>query len=99
MTDIGPLAASTQAKFGDVGVHAIVRNGRTVHAVALGQWVGDEQAPELACGTGVAGWSPSALAPTRAEVTCVRCLRRVGPPTTQSRQLTLFGEDEAPIAS
>ncbi|MFE3002735.1 hypothetical protein ACFXG4_48225 [Nocardia sp. NPDC059246] len=77
MTDIAPLAASTRAVFGDPGVHAVIRSGRTVHAVirsgrtvhavSLGQWIGDEEVPELLCHTGVAGWSPTALAPTRAE--------------------------------
>ncbi|MGW6123088.1 hypothetical protein ACWFRF_28885 [Nocardia sp. NPDC055165] len=53
MTDIAPLAASTRAVFGSPGVHAVVRSGRTVHAVSLGQWVGDEEVPELLCHTGV----------------------------------------------
>ncbi|MBF4999133.1 hypothetical protein IRT45_18455 [Nocardia sp. BSTN01] len=70
MTDIAPLAASTRAVFGDPGVHAVVRAGRTVHAVVLGQWVGDEQAPELLCHTGVSGWSPTVLEAMRADVTC-----------------------------
>lgn len=98
MTDIAPLAASTRAVFGAPGVHAVVRAGRTVHAVSLGQWVGDEEVPELLCHTGVSGWSPTALAPTRADVTCARCLRRIGASTSQPRQLLLFGEDEAPTA-
>ncbi|WP_280203242.1 hypothetical protein [Nocardia cyriacigeorgica] len=99
MTDIAPLAASTRAVFGAPGVHAVVRSGRTVHAVRLGQWVGDEEVPELLCHTGVAGWSPTALAPTRAEVTCARCLRRIGQSSTVSRQLLLFGNDEEPAAA
>ncbi|WP_429422638.1 hypothetical protein [Nocardia sp. GAS34] len=90
MTDIAPLAASVRARFGDPGVHAVVRAGRTVHAVALGQWVGDEQAPELLCHTGVAGWSPDALAPTWEPITCGRCLRRLGGPSTNILQLPLF---------
>ncbi|MFF5037571.1 hypothetical protein [Nocardia salmonicida] len=94
MTDIAPLAASTRAVFGAPGVHAVVRSGRTVHAVHLGQWVGDEEVPELLCHTGVAGWSPTALAPTRADVTCARCLRRLGRSTTEPRQLQLFGDEE-----
>ncbi|MEV6073388.1 hypothetical protein AB0L82_43160 [Nocardia sp. NPDC052001] len=94
MTDIAPLAASTRAVFGDPGVHAVVRSGRTVHAVGLGQWVEGEEVPELLCHTGVAGWSPTALAPTRAAVTCVRCLRRIGDSGTASRQLPLFGDDQ-----
>ncbi|WP_194814183.1 hypothetical protein [Nocardia sp. XZ_19_385] len=94
MTDISPLAASARAVFGDAGVHAVVRAGRTVHAVSLVQWVGGQEAPELLCRTGVAGWSPAALAPTRAEVTCARCLRKVGGGSAPaSRQLPLFGED------
>ncbi|MFE3989955.1 hypothetical protein ACFXPR_36235 [Nocardia tengchongensis] len=68
MTDISPLAASARARFGDAGVHAIVRAGRTVHAVSLGAWVEDEEVPELLCRTGIAGWSPTVLQPTRAEV-------------------------------
>ncbi|WP_040742251.1 hypothetical protein [Nocardia tenerifensis] len=92
MTDIAPLAASSRAAFGDPGVHAVVRAGRTVHAVALGQWVGEEEVPELLCRTGVAGWSPAALEPTRAAVTCARCLRRIGGQTLASQQLPLFGE-------
>ncbi|MGW4720772.1 hypothetical protein [Nocardia sp. NPDC004260] len=95
MTDIAPLAASTRAVFGDPGVHAVVRSGRTVHAVSLGQWVGDEEVPELLCHTGVAGWSPTALAPTRAEVTCARCLRKLGGSTFPAHQLPLF-DDERP---
>ncbi|WP_156370631.1 hypothetical protein [Nocardia arizonensis] len=98
MTDIAPLAASTRAVFGAPGVHAVVRAGRTVHAVSLGQWVEDEEVPELLCHTGVAGWSPTALVPTRADVTCVRCLRRIGAGTTALRQLLLFGDDEVPAA-
>lgn len=94
MTDIAPLAASTRAAFGDPGAHTVVRASRTVHAVALGQWVGEEFVPELLCRTGVAGWLPSALAPTRAEVTCARCLRRIDAPSTTARQLLLFGENE-----
>jgi hypothetical protein len=35
MADIALLAASVRAKFGDPGVHAVVRAGRTVHAVSL----------------------------------------------------------------
>ncbi|WP_331757758.1 hypothetical protein [Nocardia sp. NBC_01388] len=95
MTDIAPLAAFARAKFGDPGVHAIVRAGRTVHAVALGQWVGTEEVPELLCHTGVAGWSPSALQPTRAAVTCVRCLRSLHSDSDDatSRQLSLFSRD------
>ncbi|MFE3026117.1 hypothetical protein ACFXO9_14975 [Nocardia tengchongensis] len=93
MTDISPLAASTRARFGDAGVHAIVRAGRTVHAVSLGEWVEGEVVPELLCRTGVAGWSPAALAPTRAEVTCARCLRRIGGGSS-SGQLPLFGDDQ-----
>ncbi|MFC9898505.1 hypothetical protein ACFVMC_32845 [Nocardia sp. NPDC127579] len=91
MTDISPLAAVARSTFGDPGVHAVVRAGRTVHAVSLGQWIGEEEAPELLCRTGVAGWSPDALVPTRAAVTCARCLRRLGGPIDQSRQLPLFG--------
>ncbi|MEV6773840.1 hypothetical protein AB0N05_34915 [Nocardia sp. NPDC051030] len=94
MTDIAPLAASAREKFGDPGVHAIVRNGRTVHAVSLGQWIGAEEVPELLCHTGVAGWSPSALQPTRADVTCVRCLRSLNSDIdTYSSQLPLFSRD------
>jgi hypothetical protein len=94
MTDIAPLAAFARAKFGDPGVHAIVRSGRTVHAVSLGQWVDAEQVPELLCHTGVAGWSPAALQPTRAAVTCVRCLRTLDPEGDHlSSQLSLFGRD------
>ncbi|WP_459964112.1 hypothetical protein [Nocardia sp. IFM 10818] len=93
MTDIAPLAASTRAQFGDPGVHAVVRSGRTVHAVRLGEWVAGEEVPELLCHTGVAGWSPAALEPTRAEVTCVRCLRRIGGAGASAHQLPLFGED------
>ncbi|MEV0764794.1 hypothetical protein [Nocardia sp. NPDC050435] len=78
MTDISPLAAWTRAIFGNAGVHAVVRTGRTVHAVSLGQRVAGEQAPGSMCHTGVAGWSPDALLPTRAQVTCARCLRRLG---------------------
>ncbi|MEU0876802.1 hypothetical protein [Nocardia brasiliensis] len=89
MTDIAPLAASARAAFGDPGVHAVVRSGRTVHAVSLGEWVGEEIVPELLCRTGVAGWSPAALEPTRAEVTCARCLRRLGGPHATA-QLPLF---------
>ncbi|WP_067476203.1 hypothetical protein [Nocardia amamiensis] len=99
MTDIAPLAASARAVFGAPGVHAVVRDGRTVHAVSLGQWVGNEEVPELLCHTGVAGWSPTALSPTRADVTCARCLRRIGAPSTGSRQLLLFGEDEHGITT
>ncbi|MGW5380744.1 hypothetical protein ACWESM_35400 [Nocardia sp. NPDC003999] len=95
MTDIAPLAASTRAVFGDPGVHAVVRSGRTVHAVSLGQWVGGEEVPELLCHTGVAGWSPTALAPTRAEVTCARCLRKLGGSAFPAHQLPLF-DDEHP---
>lgn len=94
MTDIAPLAASSRATFGDPGVHAVVRSGRTVHAVSLGQWVGDEEVPELLCHTGVAGWSPAALEPTREAVTCARCLRRTGRQSIASQQLPLFGELE-----
>ena len=93
MTDIAPLAASTRAVFGDPGVHAVVRAGRTVHAVSLGNWIGDEQAPELLCHTGVAGWSPTALEPTRAEITCARCLRKLGDPRPTSQQLHLFSDE------
>ncbi|NKY53897.1 hypothetical protein [Nocardia vermiculata] len=93
MTDIAPLAASTRAVFGVLGMNAVVRAGRTVHAVSIGQWVADEEVPELLCRTGVAGWSPTALAPTRAEVTCVRCLRRIGASATAPQQLLLFGND------
>ncbi|MBF6138275.1 hypothetical protein IU501_35470 [Nocardia otitidiscaviarum] len=87
------MAASARAVFGDPGVHAVVRSGRTVHAVQLGHWIGDEEVPELLCHTGVAGWSPTALEPTRAEVTCARCLRRLGGSAHSSRQLPLFGDD------
>lgn len=93
MTDIAPLAASTRAAFGDPGVHAVVRSGRTVHAVGLGQWFDEQQVPELLCHTGVAGWSPAALEPTRAEVTCARCLRKLGRSGSLSRQLPLFGDE------
>ncbi|MGW3546060.1 hypothetical protein ACWDNI_36750 [Nocardia niigatensis] len=44
------------------------------------------------CRTGVAGWSPTVLEPTRVEVTCARYLRELGGPAT-SRQLPLFGDD------
>ncbi|MEU8894878.1 hypothetical protein [Nocardia sp. NPDC048505] len=91
MTDISPLAASARAVFGEPGVHAVVRSGSTVHAVTLGHWVGGEEVPELICRTGVAGWSPDALVPTRAALTCARCLRRLGVSSgAQSRQLPLF---------
>ncbi len=90
MTDIAPVAASTRAAFGDPGVHAVVRSGRTVHAVRLGRWIGEEEAPELLCRTGVAGWTPTALAPTRSAVTCARCLRSLGGSAPRSRQLDLF---------
>ncbi|MRH89602.1 hypothetical protein GFY24_19500 [Nocardia sp. SYP-A9097] len=94
MTDIAPLAAFARAKFGDPGVHAIVRNGRTVHAVGLGHWIGTEEVPELLCHTGVAGWSPNALRPTRAAVTCVRCLRTLNENSdSTSPQLPLFSRD------
>ncbi|WP_067693471.1 hypothetical protein [Nocardia jejuensis] len=94
MTDFAPLAASARASFGDPGVHAIVRNGRTVHAVSLGRWFGSEDVPELLCHTGVAGWSPSALQPTRADVSCVRCLRSLNADgDALSSQLSLFGRD------
>lgn len=93
MTDIAPLAASARSRFGDSGVHAVVRAGRTVHAVSLGGWVGGEQVPELLCHTGVAGWSPDALEPTRAEITCARCLRRLGDTRAPAHQLPLFGQD------
>ncbi|MEU6586491.1 hypothetical protein [Nocardia sp. NPDC046763] len=92
MTDIAPLASAARAVFGDPGVHAVVRRGRTVHAVSLGQWVEGEEVPELLCRTGVAGWSPTVLEPTRSEVTCARCLRKLGGPST-SRQLPLFGDN------
>lgn len=88
VTDIAPLAAVARARFGDPGVHAFVRSGRTVHAVSLGEWIDDEQVPELLCHTGVAGFSPAALEPTRFEVTCARCLRRIG--GSGGRQLVLF---------
>ena len=92
MTDLGPLAAGARAEFGDRGVHAIVRNGRTVHAVQLGQWVGAELAPELLCHTGVSGWDPDVLRPTLAPVTCARCLRILGASIAPaSTQLPLFG--------
>ncbi len=94
MTDISPLAAGARAKFGDSGVHAIVRNGRTMRAVQLGQWVGAELAPELLCHTGVSGWDPDVLQATSAPVTCARCLRILGAhiaPT--SAQLLLFGDE------
>ncbi|MFC9893468.1 hypothetical protein ACFVMC_07220 [Nocardia sp. NPDC127579] len=93
MTDISPLAASARAVFGDPGVHAVVRAGRTVHAVRLGRWVGDEEVPELLCHTGVSGWSPDALVPTRAAVTCARCSRRLGGPAP-THQLPLFGMEQ-----
>ncbi|MFE2962005.1 hypothetical protein [Nocardia tengchongensis] len=93
MTDIAPLASAARAVFGDPGVHAVVRAGRTVHAVSLGAWVEDEEVPELLCRTGIAGWSPTVLQPTRADVTCARCLRRLGGPPT-SWQLSLFGDDQ-----
>lgn len=92
MTDISPLAAVARAAFGDPGVHAVVHQGRTVHAVRLGRWIGAEEAPELICHTGVAGWSPDALHPTREAVTCARCLRILGmrPPAAGAVQLLLF---------
>lgn len=94
MTDISPLAAGARARFGDRGVHAIVRNGRTVHAVQLGQWVGEELAPELLCHTGVSGWDPDILRPTLAPVTCARCLRILGASITPAAtQLRLFGDE------
>ncbi|MBF6284495.1 hypothetical protein REK76_29360 (plasmid) [Nocardia farcinica] len=92
MTDISPLANAARAKFGDPGIHALVRSGRTVHAVRLGQWVGGEEVPELVCRTGVAGWDPAALVATRAEVTCARCRRVLGG-TYPEAQLLLFGRD------
>ncbi|MGW5107659.1 hypothetical protein [Nocardia sp. NPDC004123] len=92
MTDIAPLASAARAVFGDPGVHAVVRSGRTVHAVSLGHWIEGEEVPELLCHTGVAGWSPTALEPTRAEVTCARCLRKIGGSVASSRQLALFGD-------
>lgn len=97
MTDISPLAAVARAAFGDPGVHAVVRDGRTVHAVRLGRWIGSEEAPELTCRTGVAGWSPDALRPTRAEVTCARCLRILGAPASAAGagQLLLFDRQSA----
>ncbi|MFJ1455248.1 hypothetical protein [Nocardia wallacei] len=98
MTDIGPLAAFVRASFGDPGVHAVVHRGRTVHAVRLGRWIGTEEAPELICHTGVAGWSPDALHPTRAAVTCGRCLRILGDhaPEAGAAQLPLFARDQQP---
>ncbi|MBF6171092.1 hypothetical protein [Nocardia blacklockiae] len=95
MTDISPLAASVRATFGDPGVHAVVHHGRVVHAVRMGRWIGSEEAPELICHTGVAGWSPDALQPTRAEVSCGRCLRILGgtAPATGASQLPLFDRD------
>jgi len=93
MTDIGPLAAVARAAFGDPGIHATVHTGRTVHAVRMGRWIGAEEAPELICHTGIAGWSPDALHPTRAEVTCARCLRILGHPATGAMQLPLFDRD------
>lgn len=66
-----------------------------MHAVIMGQWGGPEELPELLCHTGVAGWSPSALQPTRVGVTCVRCLRSLngdGEDST-SPQLSLFSRD------
>ncbi|MFE3255788.1 hypothetical protein [Nocardia sp. NPDC059229] len=92
MTDIAPLASAARAVFGDPGVHAVVRSGRTVHAVSLGHWVEGEEVPELLCHTGVAGWSPTALEPTRAEVSCAWCLRKIGGSVASSRQLALFGD-------
>ena len=92
MTDTSSLAARARAKFGDRGVHAIVRNGRTVHAVQLGQWIAAEEVPELLCHTGVSGWDPHVLRPTLAPVTCARCLRILGADIPSgSTQLTLFG--------
>ncbi|MEV0246794.1 hypothetical protein AB0H76_09425 [Nocardia sp. NPDC050712] len=55
MTDISPLVASSRARFGDAGVHAVVPAGRTVHAISMSEWIGREQAPELLCHPGVAG--------------------------------------------
>jgi hypothetical protein len=100
MTDISPLAAVARAAFGDPGVHAVVRNGRTVHAVRLGRWIGSEEVPELTCRTGVAGWSPDALRPTRAELTCARCLRILGvrTPATGVGQLLLFDRQRSGAA-
>jgi hypothetical protein len=94
--DIGPLAARRRAEFGAPGVHARVRSGRTVHAVRLGLWVrseAEEQVPELACHTGVAGWDPSALEPTREDVTCARCVRILGGESRSSSQLPLWRTD------
>lgn len=96
VTDIAPFAAVARARFGDPGVHAVVRSGRTVHAVHLGRWIGSEFAPELVCHTGVSGWSPAVLEPTRAQVTCTRCLRRIDPRPTEDDQLQLFGEAGLP---
>jgi hypothetical protein len=92
MTDLSPFAAGARARFGDAGVHARVRSGRTVHAVQLGQWVGGEEVPDLACHTGIGGFDPAALEPTREPVTCARCLRILGG-TYPETQLPLFDHD------
>ncbi len=94
MTDIAPVAARVRSRFSP-GVNAVVRDGRTVHAVRLSHWVEGEEVPELACHTGVAGWSPNALQPTMADVTCARCLRDFGPEEIRPNQLALFGRDVA----
>ncbi len=90
--DAGSGEVGQVRKAGDDRVVGVPRACTRSYAVSLGQRVEGEDAPELLCHTGVAGWSPTVLEPTRAEVTCARCLRKLGGPST-SRQLPLFGDD------
>lgn len=92
------LAVSTadaRRRFAD-GRNGQLLGSGVVHLVALQQWFG-LQVPAPACHVGTGGWDFTRFEPTRAAVSCGRCLRggagRAAPAPGDLDQLQLkFGD-------
>lgn len=92
---LSSLALTTRQKFLD-GHRMTIRSNRTVHAVDTERWVGGELVPQPLCHTGVYGWSPDALRPTRKPVSCQRCRRKLA---ASDEILLPRGEFQPPLFS
>lgn len=70
---LSAVAMQAAARFRDHNLS--IRRSRVVHAVAMSRWMAGVELPAPACHVGVAGWAIEDLRPTKAAVTCLRCLR------------------------
>ena len=82
--------ASKQADRFPEGARCRIRGHGTVHDVRSQEWLGGLMVPAPACGIGISGFDLSALEPTMASVTCLRCLSRQDEELERAGQLALF---------